>query len=235
MTPSEFAAQLASESGWARAFEGLIGSLMLTSAERTLRTILVTSAAPGEGKTTIATNLAMMLARAGRRILLVDADLRRPSVHKLLRCSGVSGFADLLQGREDLAHLVQSMRIEPSRGGDAIELSVMASGRPSAGGMVGLQPGRLAKALEFLCAHYELVILDSPPVLAVSDALLLAPHVDGVMFVIAAGLVREREAQRAKQRLEANGGHLLGVVVNAIDDDELHPYGRSYATELERT
>ena len=227
-----YADQLAAGSSWSRGFETLLGSLAIAGNERPLRSLLLTSAAPGEGKTVVAANLAIALARTGRRVLLVDADLHRPRLHRVFGCEPGPGLEDLLVGRAEPAACTRRIEIPMPCEAPPAVLAFTPSGADPGPSIAGAEPGRLAKVLESFTDAHDAVLLDTPPVLALSDALLLAPHVDGVLLVVASG-GREREAQRAKLRIEAAGGHIVGVVMNAVDDAEgpngYHPHAGSYA------
>jgi capsular exopolysaccharide synthesis family protein len=221
--------RLAADGPWSRGIETLLGSLVTATAERPFRSLLVTSAAPGAGKTTIAANLGLALARTGQRVLIVDADLRRPRFHRFFGCEIGPGLVDLLSGREEIAACTRRIEL-PGRTGAS--LAVIPSG--SAAGSASLaqvERGRLAKVLEAFVVQHDVVVLDAPPVLAVSDALLFAPHADAVLLVVAAG-DRGREAQRAVERIESAGGRIAGVALNAVDDSEgdgaYHPYASRY-------
>jgi capsular exopolysaccharide synthesis family protein len=227
-----YADQLAAASPWSRGFETLLGSLAIAGSERPLRSLLLTSAAPGEGKTVVAANLAIALARAGRRVLLVDADLHRPRLHRVFGCEPGPGLADLLLGCAEPAACTRRIEIPTRSDAPPAALAFAPSGASPHASIAGVEPGRLAKVIESFTGAHDAVLLDTPPVLALSDALLLAPHVDGVLLVAASG-GREREAQRAKLRIEAAGGHIVGVVMNAVDDAEgpkgYHPHAGAYA------
>jgi capsular exopolysaccharide synthesis family protein len=209
----------------AQAWETLGSSLALAGSEKMLRSILVCSTQPQEGKTTVATHLALVAARAGERVLLVDADLRRPRLHTLFEIPIEGGFADLLEGRAALADVAHPFDLgADSRGA----LRVVPSGAGSAASVPLLASAKLVDVVAALGANVDKVILDSPPALSVSDALFLAPAVDGVVFVVGAGAVGEREAVLAKERLADSGARLLGFVRSRCDEAErgpgYHPY-----------
>jgi capsular exopolysaccharide synthesis family protein len=215
----------------AQAWETLGSSLALVGSDKLLRTLLVCSTQPQEGKTTVATHLEMVAALAGERVLLVDADLRRPRLHTLFEIPIEGGFADLLEGRAVLADVARPFDLGAGARG---ALRVVPSGAGSAASVPLLASAKLADVVAALGANVDKVILDSPPALSVSDALFLAPAVDGVVFVVGAGAVAEREAVLAKQRLANSGARLLGFVMNRFDDAEhgpgYHPYHAYYET-----
>lgn len=215
-----------SDAAWSQSFETLATSLLLRRSDRPLRTLLVTSTQPGEGKSTVATSLALALARAGRQVLIADADLRRPVLHRAFAIDGSVGMADLLDGRAGVSQALQRIDVAAGSHG-AVRLGVLPAGRDADGGAFArMDPIRARKLVASLGEQHDLAIFDSPPVLAVSDALLLAPLVDGVLFVVGAGRVPERDAVRATQRLAAAGATLVGAFLNGVTDaaDGYHPY-----------
>ncbi|MGH7320581.1 MAG: CpsD/CapB family tyrosine-protein kinase, partial [Candidatus Rokuibacteriota bacterium] len=221
----------------ARGYEALAHGLQLAGAHQPVKRVLVTSAQPEEGKTTVTINLALTLAMAGKRTLLIDADLRKPGLHRALELENTRGFADIATGEMGPDDLDAVQVVEMTDGDPSIcpGLSVITSGNASPGALATMGSARAKEALDRLATDYDLVLLDSPPVLAVSDALLLAPMVDGVLLVLKSGVVTEEEARRAKERLEEAGGHVLGLVLNHFNEGPhgpgVHPYGRYYQAE----
>ena len=153
------------------------------------------------GNSTVAVNLATTLAARGRRVLLVDGDLRRPSVHRLLGVRNTSGFTDLLSASQPLAAAVQQI-------GNG--LSVLTSGPLIADPQELLLSERLTTALDAMKQHYEIRSVDSAPVLSVADSGLLAGHVDGVIVVIRSGVPTTAEIRLMRERLTAAGGSIIG-------------------------
>src|SRR5262249_38671246 len=139
-----------------------------------LRVVMVTSALSGEGKTSMASHLAMSLARAGRKTLLIDCDLRKPSAHRSFDLLLDAGFSGLLQGTVPLADVVQATPVEG--------LSLISAGHCDAGALRALAQDRARGVFDRLRVEFEFIIVDSSPVLPVVDSLLLAPHTDGVLF-----------------------------------------------------
>ena len=221
--------RMRSDRALAQAWETLGSSLALAGSEKPLRSLLVCSTQPQEGKTTVAAHLALVAALGGERVLLVDADLRRPRLHALFELPIERGFADLLEGRAGLADVARPVELGAGARGS---LRVVPSGAATAASLPLLASGRLPGVVAGLGAEADKVIVDSPPVLSVSDALFLAPAVDGVVFVVGAGAVAEREAVLAKQRLEQSGARLLGFVMNRFEEAEhgpgYHPYHAYY-------
>lgn len=195
-----------------------------------LKSVMVCSAQPGEGKTTVSVGLALTMALSGKRVLLVDADARKPKMHEIFELSDTRGFTDVLADPPQVQLRDVSKRIDLQR--DEGSLDVVTSGT-----RVPVQPNpmaspRLEAFITAACTQYDIVLFDSPPVLAVSDPCFLAPLVTGVIFVVGAGTVQERDAKLARDRLQKAGGRLLGFVMNRFDDSRdgpgYHPYGSYY-------
>ena len=189
----------------------------------------MTSAQPEEGKTTVSVNLALTMILAGKKVLILDADLRKPRVHQIFKLENTQGFSDVITGRLAAETVVQTVRVTAERRENKGILSVITSGKitPNFFSTVGLP--KLKEAIDYFRNVYDIVLLDSSPVLSVSDALLIAPMVDGIILVLNTGVITEKDAKHAKERLEqAAGGHILGAVMNRFDDklhgSGFHPY-----------
>lgn len=222
---------LDSNAALTQSYQALMSSLRLLNNTRPLKTLLFTSAQPEEGKTTVAVGLALSMARTGKRTLLVDADLRRPQVHQVLGLENARGLVDLC-GAAPQRELVRSLDISNPGDRHACVLSVLTSGRsPNAFALI--QSPSLGKCIGDLGESYDAVVIDSPPVLSVSDPLLLAAVADGVVLVINTGALTSADATRAKQRLEQAGSRILGVVMNRFDESVhgpgVHPYQGYYS------
>jgi len=218
----------------ARGYETLMSGLELADRSRPLKKLLITSTQPAEGKTTVTINLAVTMGLAGRRVLIIDADLRKPRIHTLLGLENARGFADILAGAveaEDVIELEQAVYFDAEAVDNKQPVRVITSGPASPAAFKALGSARLAAALTSLTTVYDVVLLDSPPVLSVNDALLLAPLVDGVLLVMNAGRVVEKDLTRARDWLQRTRAQLLGVAMNrfeeALHGPGLHPY-RSY-------
>ncbi|WP_447980626.1 CpsD/CapB family tyrosine-protein kinase [Candidatus Nitrospira bockiana] len=215
-----------------RDYETLVSSLQLAASTMPLKSLLVTSTQPGEGKTTVTVNLACALSLAGKKVLVVDADLRKPRLHEHLRCSRAPGLAEILQGDEGIDKAIQTVTVASGTGERTFTLDFIPSGKAVRNLFRLLSDLKLKTDLAFLRNTYDVVLLDTPPALAVNDVLVLAPGVDGILFVLACGLVKERDAQIAKERIERAGGRLLGVVINrfreGLHGEGFHPYRDYY-------
>jgi succinoglycan biosynthesis transport protein ExoP len=197
-------------------FRELRTSVLLSSGGRSIRSLLVTSALPGEGRTTIAANLAISLAQLGRRVLLVDADMRRPAMHKYFPQVG-SRLCSYLAGEGTWQDLTYHTAV---RG-----LSVLLSGPPPVNPAELLSSDRMRTLLQEAAKEYEFVILDSPPLLNVADTRILASVVDATILVVKGGDTPRQVVQYAQSQARAAGANLMGVVLNNLN---IHSIGDSY-------
>ncbi|HEY3083058.1 MAG TPA: CpsD/CapB family tyrosine-protein kinase [Chloroflexota bacterium] len=201
----------------AEAYRTLRTNIQFSSLDEPLRTLLVASASADEGKSTTLANLAVTFAQAGRRTILVDSDLRRPSLHAIFGMPNDQGLTTMLLQDDAPAPLVET----PIEG-----LRLLASGPIPPNPSELLASRRLEGAIARLRDDADLVLFDSPPALAVSDAAVLSRRVDGVVLVVRAGKTRREHAARARQVLERAGARLLGVVLtNASVEDAVYSYG----------
>ena len=188
------------------AYRLLRTNLMVSSAPAPLRSILVTSTAPEEGKTVTAVNLAAAYVREGMSVLLIDADLRRGRLPELLNVSPTDGLSQLLRGEGTVDGAIIAT---PYPG-----LHLLARGKPVPGATDLLRGAKMRALLRTLTERYDIVILDTAPVLAVADATILGALVDGVLMVVCAGRTDRNEARRAVRQLGAVGARVLGAVLN---------------------
>jgi capsular exopolysaccharide synthesis family protein len=193
------------------------------SQDAPLRSLVVTSALPLEGKTTVATNLATSLAQYGRSTLLVDADLRRPRVHRVFGIDKGVGLTSLMVGDATLREAVRSTQIDG--------LSVLPAGPIPPNPSELLHSAAFGRLKEDLLANFDWVIFDSPPMGAVTDAAVLAPQVDGVLLVVRAGRTTRDSILSAKKQLDSVSARLVGSVLNDI---ELRMRGSRYGGESYR-
>jgi capsular exopolysaccharide synthesis family protein len=173
-----------------------------------LRTLLVTSAVEGEGKTSLAGHLAISLARAGYSTLLVDGDVRAPSAHDLFQVPGAPGLCEVLNGESNLESVIHPTAIPG--------LSVLAAGAWDLDVRQSLAGTRWRETRRELESAFDFVVVDSGPVLAVSDSLLMARDVDGVLLSALLDVSRVSSVEETRDRLRAVGANLLGVVINGV-------------------
>ncbi len=191
------------------AYRVLRTNLHYANPDTPLRRILVTSTAPGEGKSTTLSNLGVALAQAERSVLLVDSDLRRPILHHVFNQRINPGLTAYLAGDA----LFQAVIVKTS----IPNLSLVPSGRIPPNPAELLASRRMREFLETAGERYDMVLLDSPPVLAVTDACALASMMDGVLLVVGSGAIPQAAVRRAKDQMDAAHGRILGVVMNRFD------------------
>jgi succinoglycan biosynthesis transport protein ExoP len=210
------AARAALPPGEAEAFQLIRAHLRYFNVDRELRTLLVASPAPGDGKTTVALHLAVAAATVGSRVLLLDADLRHPTVADQLALKSEPGVSDVLIGSVSLSNATQSIDLDQPPGvfGRGPTLDVLVAGLlpPNPGELIESQA--METALEQARSTYDLIVIDTPPLTAVSDAFPLLRKVDGVVIVGRVGRNRREVAERLHRTLAGAGAPLLGVVAN---------------------
>jgi capsular exopolysaccharide synthesis family protein len=218
------ATHLASGSQFAESFRDLRTSILYSMPDGAPRTFMVTSVEAGDGKTSLAMNLAVALAQLGSgEILLVDGNLRHPELHTILNVPRAPGLSTFLAGDAELSTVLTPTHIP--------NLSLLPGGlRPANPGEL-LASRRMDQALEALAGRYAHVVFDASPLLGISDALNLAPRLEGVVLVLRHGRTRRDEALEAIQRLWMVRANLLGVVVNGVDDRGFIRRGRYYMAD----
>lgn len=202
----------------AEAFRALRTNLEFSSLDRPLRSLLVTSAAPEEGKSTLLANLAVSIAQAEKQVILADCDLRRPAQHTLFGLKDSPGLTTMLRDGATLSD-------PPLQDTSVPGLKVLTSGPLPPNPPDVLSSQRMEQALAALLDRCDILLLDAPPIIAVTDAAILAARADAVLLVVNAGKTRREHAQRAKALLEHVNARLLGVVLNGVPlDDAVHLY-----------
>ncbi len=209
------------DSALAETFRNLRTSLLYSAPEHPPRTLMVTSLHPEDGKTSVATNLAITLAQLGKgEILLIDGDMRRPALHGILGIEQAPGLSTFLTGQAELPAVIVPTAVP--------NLYLLPAGR------VPLNPGellasvRLGQALEALMGRFTHIVFDAPPLISVSDALILAPRLEGVILVLRDGRAGREEAKRGIDKLGSVRARLLGVVLNDVDLRGSEYYGYYY-------
>ena len=200
----------------AEAYRTLRTNLLFSSLDRPLHTLLVTSTAPDEGKSSILANLGVTMAQAEQRVLLVDCDLRRPSLQQLFALPNEEGLTTALLAQADAPLPLQASGVAGLR--------VLTSGPlpPRPADLLGSR--RMGLLVERLRAEADLVLFDTSPVGMVADAVALAPRVDGVLLVLLAGHTRRDRAREARRLLEQVQANLVGVVLNGAKLERGYSY-----------
>ncbi len=193
----------------AEAYRVLRTNLHYANPDAPLRRILITSAGPGEGKSTTVANLGICMAQSERVVLLVDTDLRRPMLHMMFRQPNNPGLSSYLAGDALLDAVVQKTAIP--------NLSIVSSGPMPPNPAELLASRRMRDFVGAVSERFDTVVFDSPPVLAVSDACTLAGVVDGVLLVVGSGSAPQAALRRAKEQIVAVHGRIIGAVINRFD------------------
>ncbi|MGG5359056.1 MULTISPECIES: CpsD/CapB family tyrosine-protein kinase [unclassified Enterococcus] len=174
-----------------------------------IKTIVVTSSGPGEGKSTTAANMAVVFAKSGQRVLLVDADLRKPVLYKTFKLTNISGLSTILSTAGNIADEVQKTPIE--------NLSVLPSGPKPPNPSELLNSPRMDQLLAEAKDLYDVIIFDMPPVVAVTDAQIMASKTDGTLLVVRENTSRKESLTKAKELLDMAQAKVLGVVYNGAE------------------
>ncbi|GAB6168260.1 CpsD/CapB family tyrosine-protein kinase [Clostridium carnis] len=184
-------------------------NLQYSSFDEEYKTIVVTSSEPGEGKSTTAGNLALSFAQGEKRVILIDCDLRKPSIHKKFKISNTSGLSDVLIGKEKITTAVHRYNQN---------MFVLTSGKipPNPSEMLGSKA--MTKLLETLKEEFDYIILDAPPVQAVTDSQILSIKADGTILVVKAESTKKDSIQNAIGLLRKVNANIIGTVLNGVDN-----------------
>lgn len=196
------------------AYRTLRTNLEFFSLDEPIRTLVVTSPEPEEGKSTVLANLAVTLAQGGKRVILVDCDLRRPTQHTLFGLDNTTGLMTMM--------LDEAAQSDPPLHETSVDgLQVLPAGPlpPNPAELLGSR--RMKETMTILLEQADMLLFDAPPVLAVTDALVLAVQTDGVLLVVKAGSTRREHVQRAKERLERVNARIVGAVLNNAPTDSM--------------
>jgi len=201
-------------------------NVLFSFSGSTARSVVITSAGPGEGKTVVASNLAVALAQTGERVLLVDADLRRPRVHSTFSVSQQPGLTNVLVGNTKLSQAVQESGVA--------NLWILPAGRhpPNPSELLGSQ--KLKSLLTVLGEEFTWILFDTPPVIAVTDACVLGHVVSGVLFIAGSEKVSRQLARRAIEQIKTANGKLVGGVLNRVAISSNRYYYASYSATYQR-
>lgn len=212
----------------AEAYRHLRTSVLLSTAGRAPKTILVTSSLPAEGKTTTAVNTALSLAQTGEDVVVIDADMRKPRLHRIFDLENDGGLSSILSRKMSEEEILASVQRHESSG-----LYVLASGNMPPNPAELLGSAEMRKLLAVLERRFKYVVIDSPPVVSFTDAVVLGSAVDGVLLVVQGGKSSREVARRSRQLLTDVGAKIFGVVVNRMDPgthDDYYYYQHYYGT-----
>jgi non-specific protein-tyrosine kinase len=191
------------------AYRTLRTNLEFTSLDRPITTMVITSAAPEEGKSTTLANVAVAIAQAGRKVIVVDCDLRRPSLHQIFDAHSKVGFTDMMRDDTLMANPpVQETCVQ--------NLFLLTSGTIPPNPSELLASRRMSEVVATLQRQADMILFDAPPVVAVTDAAVLASKVDAVLLVVSAGKTKREHARKAKALLEKVNARLIGTVLNNV-------------------
>ncbi len=202
-------------------------ALLVTAESHNARCVMVSSPEPGDGKSTLISNLAIALAQSGKRVLLIDADLRRPTIHNLFRVSREIGVTEVLTGEIDFLNAVRPTTVD--------RLSLLVAGSSPTSPAEILSSQRLVQMLRDAKDEFDFVLVDAPPLLAVSDPCILARHVDGVLIVARIGKNTRTSAARVRELVQNQGIVVLGVVANGVVPGQDKGYSYSHYGEYVST
>lgn len=210
----------------AEAYRILRTNLQFTNPDRPLKSLLVTSPTVGDGKSTVTANLAVSFAQVGKRTIIVNADLRRPSVHKLFHVPDGVGLTSVLVGQATVEEALRATEVPDVR--------LLTAGPMPPNPAELLQSQRMRDVMEELEKHADIVLYDAPPVTVVTDAGLLAPHADGCILVVSLGVTRREMVRAGAEQLERVGGRILGVVANRVNHGAGYYYYYYYAENTDQ-
>ncbi len=213
---SKIVSHVYAKSNGAEAYRALRTNIQYLNYDQSTKSMIITSGSPEEGKTTILSNLAVAVAQAGKNVIVVCGDLRRPAVHKIFDISNAVGLSDILAGSSTFKEALQDSEIE--------NLKVLPSGPlpPNPSELLGSE--QMKTVLDEAASQADIVLVDTPPALAVTDCAVIAPHVDGVMLVASSGNTTREIAKQVRKRLQSINARLLGVVLNNMVPGKSYSY-----------
>jgi capsular exopolysaccharide synthesis family protein len=204
-------------------------NIQFSSFDKKIKTLLVTSSGPGEGKTTTSSNLAVVMAQGGNKTLLIDCDQRKPSVHKVFKFSNENGLSNILVNKDEVDLNVSIHQTE------IVNLHILSSGTRPPNPAELLGSAKMKDYIEELKKIYDIIILDTPPIILVTDAQILAQYTDGCLLVVSSGEAERDLVVKAKGLLEKVNAKILGVVINKMDSTKkgYYHYQYEYSDKIE--
>ena len=192
----------------AEAYRGLRTSLEYSSVDKQLKSLVITSSNPGEGKSTVSSNLAFILSQGGKKVIVVDADLRKPTIHKKFRVDNREGLTEILIGKKNINEV--SKKIDEN-------IYVITAGKKTPNPAEMVSSKAMEELIEILKKKYDYVIIDTPPVRTISDGVILSAKADGVVLVVRAGKTKSADIVKGYKELEKVKANIVGSVLNAVD------------------
>ncbi len=211
----------------AEAYRTLRTNIQFSSLDKEIKSILVTSAYPGDGKTTTLSNLAIAFAQSGNKVIVIDGDLRKPRIHRSFEVSNINGVSDILVGKIALGEAIKEYN-------ENLHIITCGTVPPNPAEMVASKA--MQKLVEELCLRYDYVLIDSPPILPVTDAQIISTFVDGTILVAASGESEKQGIMKAHESLVKVNGNLIGTVMTKVKNKSKKHYGYyAYYGEEEQT
>ncbi|NOV00004.1 CpsD/CapB family tyrosine-protein kinase [Paenibacillus planticolens] len=205
------------------AYRTLRTNIQFSSIDEELKVLMITSAGPGEGKSTTLVNLAVAYAQADKKVLVIDADLRKPTMHHTLQVSNRWGLTNLLTNQLSIPEVLQASAIK--------NLNIITSGPIPPNPSEILASKKMTSVLDELRQQFDIVLIDAPPAIAVTDSQIIATRSDGVILVVDSDRVKRDAALKAKQNLDNVRARILGVVLNNVDRKNRDAYYYYYYGE----
>src|SRR5699024_11057413 len=192
-------------------------NLQFSAIDEAIKTIVITSPGPSAGKSITAANLAVVYAQQGMKTLLIDADLRKPTVHYTFRLDNLRGLSSVLIGESSFEDAVEETDVD--------NLQVLSCGPVPPNPAELLASKRMRDLVDYVDEHYDFVIVDMPPILAVTDAKIVSQYVDGTLFVVRSGVTDKEELEKASESMNDGKARILGAVLNDVEkEDNAHYY-----------
>lgn len=212
----------------AEAYRSIRTNIEFSNIDKNIKIITITSTQPNEGKSTVISNLAAAFANLeNKRVLILDGDLRNPSVHKMFGVSNLNGITDILLGEKDVDKCIEKTKIKG--------LDILKVGKVPPNPSEMLQSNKMRNFIEVIKEYYDYVFIDAPPVGVVSDASIISQYSDGVILLVGSNETDIDAAKVSKERLENVGANILGVVLNKFESEgsAYGYYGYYYGNEEE--
>ena len=211
------------QSNISEAYRTIRTGIEFSNLDKDLKIICITSSKKDEGKTTVLSNLGVSFAKIDRKVLLIDADLRNPSISKMFDTSNTQGLMDILLGKRNIQDCVKKTKQE--------NLYILTGGTIPPNPAEVLSSKKMSEFIESIKDEYDYIFIDSPPVGVVSDASIISAYSDGVIFVVGANEVDSNLAKIAKERLDSVKANIVGVILNKFKTDTNSEYYNYYYNE----